>query len=148
MIGLDTNIVVRYLVQDEPDQSECANRIIDKAVADKELLGISLVTLCETVWVLERCYNTTKTEIIEVLKQLLHTRQIQIEHKTVVWQALHDFECLEGIDFSDCLIGRQNLANDCVFTYTFDKNAAKKLNAAFKLATDAQSFSSKIPNNL
>jgi predicted nucleic-acid-binding protein len=132
MIGLDTNVVVRYLVQDEPKQSEQANRIIEKAVVDGETLGISQVTLCEIVWVLERCYSVSKKELIDVLKQLLQTQQIRVEHDAIARQALRDFEHHAGVDFSDCLIGRQNAFNDCSFTYTFDKNAAKKLHATFK----------------
>lgn len=132
MIGLDTNVVVRYLVQDEPKQSELANRILEKAVAEGQELRISQVTLCEIVWVLEQCYNVSKNQLIDVLKQLLHTQQIRVEQDTVVRQALRDFEHHTGVDFSDCLIGRQNASNDCSFTYTFDKNAAKKLHATFK----------------
>lgn len=136
MIGLDTNVVVRYLVQDDPKQSENANRIIEKAVADGETLLISQITLCEIVWVLERCYNISKKEIIDVLKQLLQTQQIRVGHENIAQQALRDFEIHSGVDFSDCLIGRQNASNDCSFTYTFDKNAAKKLHVTFKLVTD------------
>lgn len=136
MIGLDTNVIVRYLVQDDPKQSKAANRIIEHAVSNDELLGISLVTLCELVWVLESCYQTTKEEIISLIKQLLQIRQAWIENDDVVRQALHDFELHTGIDFADCLIGRQNIANDCAFTYTFDKLAAKKLNGAFKLPAE------------
>lgn len=132
MIGLDTNIVIRYLVQDEPKQSAQANHIIEKAISNKEMLRISQVTLCEIVWVLERCYHITKNELIDVLKQLIKTEQIQIENDNIVRQALQDFEHHSTVDFSDCLIGRQNLANDCSFTYTFDKNAAKKLHHIFK----------------
>lgn len=137
MIGLDTNVVIRYLVQDEPKQSKLASQVIEKAVADGETLRISQITLCEIVWVLERCYNTSKKELIDVLKQLLQTQQIRIEHDSVARQALRDFEVHSGVDFSDCLIGRQNAANDCSFTYTFDKNAAKKLPGIFKLPEKA-----------
>lgn len=133
MIGLDTNVIVRYLVQDEPEQSDQANRLIEKAVANGETFWISQITLCEIVWVLERCYSSSKTELIDVIKQLLQTQRIRVEHDDVARQALRDFEHHEGVDFSDCLIGRQNSSNDCFFTYTFDKKAAKKLHAIFKL---------------
>lgn len=135
MIGLDTNVVIRYLVQDDPKQAGLANRIIEKAVTRGEMLGISQVTLCEIVWVLERCYSLDREGVIGVLKQLLQTQQIRVEQDTVARQALRDFEQHEGVDFSDCLIGRQNAFNDCSFTYTFDKKAAKKLHATFKFAS-------------
>lgn len=134
MIGLDTNVIIRYLVQDEPQQSMKANHIIEKAVADEEILIISQITLCEMVWVLESCYALTKKEIIEVLNKILHTHQIRIEQDDVVRHALRDFSHFDNVDFSDCLIGRQNISKGCSFTYTFDKNAAKKLNSLFKLA--------------
>jgi predicted nucleic-acid-binding protein len=127
MIGLDTNFVIRYLVQDDPKQSAQASRLIANAVTNGVMLGISQVTLCEIIWVLEQCYSVNKSDLIIVLKQLLQTQQIRVENDTIAWQALRDFEQHSGVDFSDCLIGRQNEANDCFFTYTFDKHAAKKL---------------------
>lgn len=133
MIGLDTNVIIRYLTQDDPKQAKLANEAIETAIAKGEFLRISQVTLCETVWVLERCYNSSKKEIINVVKQLLQTQQIRIEHDSITWQALRDFERHDGIDFTDCLIGRQNAANDCSFIYTFDRNVAKKLSDIFKL---------------
>lgn len=132
MIGLDTNVIVRYLVQDEPEQSGKANHLIEKAVANNEIFWISQITLCEIIWVLERCYGSSKIELIHVIKQLLQTQQIRVEHDGVARQALRDFEHNDGVDFSDCLIGRQNSSNNCSFTYTFDKKAAKKLHATFK----------------
>ena len=140
MIGLDTNVVVRYLVQDDLKQSELANSIIEKAIVEGQTLRISQVTLCEIVWVLERCYEVSKKEIVGVLKQLLQTQQILVEQDGVARQALSDFEHHSGVDVSDCLIGRQNISSDCSFTYTFDKNAAKKLRATFKLVVCNKSF--------
>lgn len=133
MIGLDTNVVVRYLVQDDPEQSVYANQVIEKAIEQGEVLVISQITLCEVVWVLERCYSASRKELIDVLNQILQTQQLQIEHDTVAREALRDFENNAGVDFSDCLIGRKNISRGCSFTYTFDKNAGKKLSAAFKL---------------
>lgn len=136
MIGLDTNVVVRYLVQDEPKQAKLASRVIEKAIADGKTLMISLVTLCEIIWVLERCYKLTRHELIEVTRQLLQTKQIVVESEDVARQACLDFEHGATVDFSDCLIGRQNALNGCSFTYTFDKNAAKKLHASFRAISE------------
>ncbi len=130
-------MIIRYLVQDDHKQSELATRIIERAVSNGEMLWISQITLCEIAWVLERCYSADKKEIIDVLGQLLQTQQIQVEHDTIARQALLDYEYHSGVDFSDCLIGRQNSLNACPFTYTFDKNAAKKLHALFKLIETA-----------
>jgi predicted nucleic-acid-binding protein len=133
MIGLDTNVLVRYIVQDDPKQSQRANRLIEKAIANKEMIGISQITLCELIWVLETCYHTGKEKIIDVLKQLLGTQQICIEGESAVKIALQVFERCKSIDFSDCLIAHQNAANSCSFTYTFDKRAAKELPEMFKI---------------
>ncbi|MBA2369550.1 MAG: type II toxin-antitoxin system VapC family toxin [Candidatus Protochlamydia sp.] len=133
MIGLDTNVIVRYLIQDEPSQTKGANSIFERAVAERQTLGISQVVLCEVVWVLEDCYEQNKKVIVNIIKQLLLTEQIRIEHDSVVRQALYDFENQSGVDFSDCLIGRQNAFNGFSFTYTFDKIAAKRLHTTFKL---------------
>lgn len=133
MIGLDTNVVIRYLLQDDPKHSKLANHIIEKAIENGVSLWISQITLCEMVWVLESCYNITKKELLLVLKQLLQTQEIQIEQDNITRQALRDFESYEGVYFSDCLIGKQNSFNNCSCTYTFDKKAAKKLHSNFKL---------------
>lgn len=132
MIGLDTNLVVRYLVQDDPKQSKQATHAIEKAATEGKMLVISQVTLCEIIWVLERCYSLNKEELVTVIKQILKTQQINVEQDTVARQALHDFQEKEGVDFSDCLIGKQNAAKGCVFTYTLDKKAAQRLSETFK----------------
>lgn len=133
MIGLDTNVVVRYLIQDDPRQSKQATQMIEKTVANGQTFWISLISLCEVIWVLERCYDINKVDLIRFIKQLLITNGLKIENETVVRQAVHDFEKLPAVDFSDCLIGKQNRVNDCIFTYTFDRNAAKKMGSLFKL---------------
>lgn len=136
MIGLDTNVLVRYLVQDDPGQSERANQIIADAVKNEQILGVCEITLCEVVWVLEQCYEIERNELTHILKQLLHTRQIQIENDGIVRQALYDFEHHTNVDFSDCLIGRKNISHGCSFTYSFDKKAVKKLHTFFKMVPE------------
>jgi predicted nucleic-acid-binding protein len=133
MIGIDTNVLVRYIVQDDPEQSTCATRIIEKAVDSGKTIVISQITLCELVWVLEKCYNCSKNDLTYVLKQLLRTQQIRIEGDQAARQALQDFERHKGIDFSDCLIAHQNTSNGCLYTFTFDKKAAKQLPSIFKI---------------
>ncbi len=127
MIGLDTNVLVRYLTQDEPIQAELANQVINKAVKQAELLWVGQITLAETVWVLERAYKIDKEEIINILHALLQTQELIFENHDIVWHALQDYKVSQSVGFVDCLIGRQNLSHDCTFTYTFDKDAAKEL---------------------
>lgn len=132
MIGLDTNVLIRYLVQDHPEQAKRANYCIEKWIQEGETLWICQVTLCEIYWVLEGCYKLSKTELVEVLSKLLQTRQIQIEHEDVAWQALRDYQQSKA-GFSDCVIGRQNAYHECSSTYTFDKDVANHLKATFML---------------
>ena len=135
MIGLDTNVVIRYLVQDDPEQSKKANQFIEKSMktGEEKILWICQLTLCEIFWVLERCYDLNKEELISTLSALLQTRQIRIEQEDIAWAALRDFERSSKVGFSDCFIGRQNALHECIHTYTFDKDAAKHLPSTFKL---------------
>lgn len=132
MIGLDSNIVIRFLVQDDPKQSKKVNQWFDKWIQAEEVLWICQATLCEIFWVLERSYRLDKQELIKVLKLLLQTK-IEVENSEVVWEALYDYEKNANMGFADCLIGRQNSYFKCDATYTFDKKAAKQLPVIFKL---------------
>lgn len=127
MIGLDTNVLIRYLTQDDPSQSKKANDRVDGWLAAGEILWICHVTLIEMYWVLQRCYKLSKSELIRVITQLLQTKQIEVEGEEVAWQALRDYEKSLSVGFPDCLIGRQNAYCNCGTTYTFDKDAAKQL---------------------
>ncbi len=133
MIGLDTNVIIRYLVQDHPGQAQKASRFIEKSIAAGETLWICQITLCEIFWVLERSYELSREELVSTLKMLLRTRQIRIERDDIVKLALQDYERNPKVDFPDCMIGRQNASFECVSTCTFDKNAAKQLPDRFSL---------------
>lgn len=133
MIGLDTNVFVRYLVQDDVVQSNLANRLIEEAVAAEKILWICQITLCETIWVLKKCYKLSNNEISHILQEILLIPQIKIENESVIASAIKDFEMNNNVGFSDCLIGRQNAHNGCEITYTFDKAAAKRLSTLFGL---------------
>src|SRR5262249_47430287 len=100
MKGLDTNILVRYLVQDDRKQAERASAYIRKTTADGESCFINLVVLCELVWVLESAYEYTKNEIADVLEKILITKQFEIEAKDLVRQAVQDYRQGRG-DLAD-----------------------------------------------
>lgn len=131
MIGLDTNIVVRYLVQDDYEQAKIANRIFEKELSRKNKGNICLIVLCEIVWVLMRCYKQKKEKIIEVVKTLLLADSIEIDSRDAVWKALREFESGEA-DFSDYLIAHINREDGAFPTLTFDHKAVTSPN--FKLA--------------
>lgn len=123
MIGVDTNVLVRYIAQDDPTQSPKATNLIESLTTDAPGY-VSIVSVVELVWVLAGCYGSSKSELCEVLETLLRTREIVVANADTVWKAVRVFR--EGrADFADCLIER--LANDagCSHTSTFDRNAAK-----------------------
>lgn len=129
MIGLDTNVLVRYVAQDDPKQSAKATRLIESLTADAPGY-VSIVAVVELVWVLAGCYASTKDEISEVLETLLRTKEIIVAHADTVWKALRLFK--EGnADFADCLIERFGDEAGCGYTTTFDRDAAK--NCGMKL---------------
>jgi predicted nucleic-acid-binding protein len=124
LIGLDTNVVVRYLVQDDPGQSAAATRLMER-VLSAELPGfITSITLCEIVWVLTECYDADRVRIGSVIEGLLASRQLVVEESEIVWNALHDWRKTSA-DFSDALIGRKVIARGGEKIVTFDRAAAK-----------------------
>lgn len=130
MTGLDTNVLVRYLTQDDPAQAQKATQVIEGAAEQGELLYITSIVLCELVWVLEVAYGHSKQEIQAVLERILRTAQFRFDNKDHLWHALQDYR--EGrADFSDYLIGRLGLHDGCQATVTFDK--ALENHAAFRL---------------
>ena len=123
MIGLDTNVLVRYVSQDDPVQSPKATALIESLTAEEPGF-IAMVSVVELVWVLQSCYRATKSEIVAVLETLLRTRELVVERAEVMWQALRRFSG-SNADFADCLIERCAHAAECEYTVTFDSKAAK-----------------------
>ena len=123
MIGLDTNVLVRYMAQDDAKQSPRATHLIESLT--QEAPGyVSIVSVVELVWVLTSCYSTTKSEIVDVLEKLLRIKSIVVSQADVVWKAVRMFK--EGkAEFADCLIERDANEAGCSYTSTFDREAAK-----------------------
>jgi len=122
MIGLDTNVLVRYVTHDDPVQTAAAVKVIGSLSPDAPGF-VSLVAIAELVWVLEAAYKFQKGEIEQVLETLLRSRELVIEQAEVAWQALRRFSASRA-DFSDCLIERCGHAVECQYTATFDRRAA------------------------
>jgi predicted nucleic-acid-binding protein len=122
MIGLDTNVVVRYLTHDDAAQTAAAVRVIDSLSQDSPGF-LSLIVIAELVWVLEVSYHFKKSEIEQVLETLLRSKELLIERAETVAQAFRKFSASRA-DFADCLIERSGHAADCQSTVTFDQNAA------------------------
>ena len=123
MIGLDTNVVIRYLVQDDKKQSAAATRFIEKSLTTDVPGYINHITLCEIVWVLQRCYDVTNQQLRDIIEGLLTTKQLIVENVEVAWKALRAYDA-NSADFCDALIGQANIHSGCEHTVTFDKKAA------------------------
>lgn len=122
MIGLDTNVVVRYLVQDEPVQSAVAAALID-GLTDVDPGFISLVTAVEIYWVLHRAYKVGASHCVDVLQGLIDARELRVEQSDVVRVAVR--ETREGADFADAVIAELGRLAGCEHTVTFDRGAAR-----------------------
>ena len=121
MIGLDTKVVVRYLVQDDPEQSALAAALIDE-LTETDPGYLSLVTVVEVYWVLRRAYKVPVARCVELLEGLLDARELRIDRDTVVRSALTGTR--GGFDFADVVITELGRAAGCDHTVTFDQRAA------------------------
>lgn len=123
MIGLDTNVVVRYIMQDDARQSAKATQLIE-SLSDDRPGFISLVSIVELYWVLTSCYRLTDVQVKQALDVLLRAQQIIVDRAEQVARALRVFEAGKA-DFADCLIERIANSAGCEQTLTFDVNAAR-----------------------
>lgn len=120
MKALDTNILARYLRDDDPVQSKRAAHFIQRAARQNEPLFVNHVVLCELVWILSSVYEHRKEEIVDMIEAVLLTGQFQLEDKSSIELALEDYKKSKA-DFSDCLIGRRNRACGSETTLSFDR---------------------------
>jgi predicted nucleic-acid-binding protein len=119
MIGLDTNVLVRYITQDDPEQAARATRLIETRCSSASPGRVALIVLCELAWVLRRAYGCSKPQVVAVLDQILVTAELTIENDGVAFQALDAYR--EGpADFSDYLLALSNRDAGCETTYSFD----------------------------
>jgi len=120
MIGFDTNLLVRFLVRDDPAQAARVDALVDECLRSDEAVLLNGIVLCETVWVLESAYGFSRGVVAEVLEKILLTRQFDVESREEVWRALGRFRRGRG-DFADYLLGERNSALGCSRTATFDR---------------------------
>ncbi len=125
MTGIDTNVLVRYLVWDDEQQARKAERYIEQAIKTDRKCFINLVVLCEMVWVLESAYKFKRDEISSVIEMMLKTKQFEIEKTDVVKRALKEYKNGKA-DFADCIIGLVNNEYGCNTTITLDKKLRSK----------------------
>jgi predicted nucleic-acid-binding protein len=123
VIGLDTNVLVRYITQDDNKQAALANSLIEN-LDDASPGFVTLVTVVELSWVLESAYHFTRQQFVKMMQTLLAVETIKLERSAVVASAVRKYSASKA-DFSDCLIERLSSSAGCERTMTFDKAAAK-----------------------
>ena len=124
MLGIDTNVLVRYLVRDDQSQFERARRLIRREVNAGEPVPVSLLVLLEMEWVLRSRYELAKPDIVAVLSSLLQTVELAFEDEPSVEHAIYSWKNSLA-EFADCLIDARNRRLGCRATATFDRKALK-----------------------
>ena len=132
MIGLDTNVLLRYLAQDDPTQSRRATEIIERRLTEEELGFVSLLSVLEVVWVLKSLFKRSRQEIANDIEMLLAADTIEVQNEQEVYTAVVALRNGVGT-FEDALIGSLGIWRGCSATLTFDEEAAKRLHG-FQLA--------------
>jgi len=124
MIGIDTNILVRYIVQDDKQQAALAASVLNEQCTREQPGWINRIVLCELVWVLESAYRCSRDEIAATLSALLQTAELETEDPDLVWQAIQAYESNQA-DFADALLFASNHRQGCRHTLTLDRKAAR-----------------------
>ncbi|MBI4768198.1 MAG: type II toxin-antitoxin system VapC family toxin [Deltaproteobacteria bacterium] len=130
MIGLDTNVLIRYIVRDDQPQAAAATKLIESRCTSDDPGLINRIVLCELVWVLGRGYEYDRKMIARVVRRILTVQEFRVDGAESAWRAISLFEQGKA-DFADYLIGLSNHDDKAEVTYTFDRTAAES--GLFKL---------------
>ena len=125
MIALDTNILIRLLTRDDPDQTALVERLLQEAADAEDTCFISDPVLCEVEWVLESSYAAKRSDVLAAMQELLAGDLFVFEDREVLRQAIVRYQEGKG-DFSDCLIGAKARAKGARTTYTFERVLARE----------------------
>jgi|SRR5579871_3505472 len=125
MIGIDTNVLVRYLTQDDPVQSAKATRLIEQRLSEAKPGFISTVAIVETVWVLDRAYGFSAAAIASAVEQMLQADMFFVDDEQEVFTAMTALKTGEA-SFADALIAALGKSAGCSVTATFDRKAARQ----------------------
>lgn len=131
MIGLDTNILIRYLTQDDPIQSRKAAEILERRLTEGNPGFISVVVMAEIVWVLDRAYGLADSEIVAAIERMLQIDVLLVENEQEVFTAMIMLKEGRG-SFADALIAELGSRAGCLHTLTFDEKALRL--SGFKVA--------------
>jgi len=124
LIGLDTNVLVRYLAQDDPVQSPKATEIIEERLTEQDPGFISVVAMAETVWVLERLYQLPNMDTATAIERMLQADVFVVESEQEVFAAMIALKEGHGA-FADALIAALDAKAGCTSTITFDRKALR-----------------------
>ncbi|MGQ7908423.1 PIN domain-containing protein [Burkholderia sp. BC1] len=124
MIGLDTNVLVRYFAQDDAAQSKKATALMESLSVERPGY-VSQVALVEVVWVLGRCYGVERDQMRDIIDSMIGTKELVVEAADTVRKALRVYAASPKADFADCLIERSGHVAQCEYTATFDVAASK-----------------------
>jgi len=125
LIGLDTNILVRYLAQDDAVQSPIANDLVERRLSSEKPGFISVVAMAETVWVLRRSYRMKGPALAACIARLLQADVLLVQHQPAVHAAMVAYRD-RNVDFGDALIGLLGMQAGCTQTVTFDRDALRQ----------------------
>ncbi|PLP99697.1 PIN domain-containing protein [Cupriavidus pauculus] len=125
MIGLDTNILVRYFARDDPVLTPVADALLD-SLSDRTREFVPIVFLAELIWTMDKRYEADPPELIDIVEYLIRSSDLVLESQAVVKSALRLFESTYS-DFADCLIERSCRSAGCRHTATFDRKAARAI---------------------
>jgi predicted nucleic-acid-binding protein len=128
VIALDTNVLVRYITQDDADQAAAAPHIIEGRCTPGNPGWIALVVMCELVWVLTRAYRYEKAAIADLLDAILSAADLRVEHEDIAGAALQAWRT-GGADFADCVIVESARAGEALPLVTFDRRLAEHTGA-------------------
>jgi predicted nucleic-acid-binding protein len=124
MLGIDTNVLVRFLVRDDQTQFEKVRKLLKREVSNGRRVFINQLVLLETEWVLRSRYGLAKTQMLETISGLLDAPDVQLEDEPSIEEAVFVWRDANA-DFADCLIGARNRRLGCKATATFDTKASK-----------------------
>ncbi len=125
MIGLDTNVLIRFLVEDDANQTARAARFLERCARSGEALYVSDVVVCELVWVMQSAYEISRSEIVRILESLLKARQLTFQDADLLVRALGRFAKGKA-DFADYVIAERARRAGCLQVATFDRALLKE----------------------
>jgi predicted nucleic-acid-binding protein len=126
VIGLDTNVVVRFLAQDDEVQSPIATRLISRLTRERPGF-ITAVVLAEITWVLSRSYRASREDIAKAVEGLLRSAELIVENADAAYRALGSYQVSKSAEYADALIAQTASLAGASETVTFDQSAASSL---------------------